>query len=52
MKLFKEVNKYLLANKDRSIKDVYDELSNKDHLSKAEKMVLSFLENNKKRLGV
>ena len=51
MNIFKkQIQDYLILNKDRKIQDVYDELKNKKKLTNQEKMVYIYLKQNKRRL--
>lgn len=47
-----EVRDYLIANSNRSIIDVYNELKAKKRKSIAEKLIFIYLKANKKELGV
>lgn len=47
-----EVADYIIANSDKPIYFVYNELKNKRKLSKAERLVYIYLKLNKKKLGI
>ncbi len=47
-----EVVYYFLANSDKPIYVVYNELKNKKHLSMVERLVYTYLNLNKKKLGI
>ena len=47
-----EVADYILANSDKSIYIVYNELKNKKRLNKVERLVYIYLKFNKKKLGI
>ena len=52
MNILKQIQSYLIANKNRSIQAVYSDLCSKDHLSRAEVIILRYLKSNKKKLGI
>lgn len=47
-----EVADFISANLDKPIYVVYNELKNKKKLSKAERLVYTYLKLNKKKLGI